>query len=180
MRVYKATYDSTKTLAENQEILLAAVVETCFDFSFRVKRSTQDGILYGQTSSGEQIAIFNKGNLFGHFDGPITTSAAFFSCSHLYNFDDELKRQIMSYLTTLVQDPVGCKLLRIVTAKFAANQLPKIVFVPTDKDDSSFYFCESQYAGKILEEVYLITLTESRPCQSPKFVADGLAEVSVA
>ncbi len=155
-------------LAENKERLLDSFIETCVDFSFKTKTPERNGVLYGQTSSGEQIAILHKGNISSTRGVPISTSVAFFTCSRLYNFNENLKRQIMSYLTMLAQDLIGCKLLRIVTAKFAANQLPKIIFVPTDQDDRSFYFCENQYAEKILEEAYHVTLTGRRALPKKK------------
>ncbi len=141
------TWDQTLTLEENQKKLLNDVLETCFDLSFKVKESTVDSVLRGETNSNEQITIFNKKKLPSHIDESIlfTSTTTHSECQQLYNCDGKIASMIMNSLKMIVQEPLGCKLFRVMLAKRKANSLSKLVFIPRDKDKNTFLFSSSDY-----------------------------------
>lgn len=144
-----STWNKSLTKEKNLENLVDKCLDKCFDPSFKIL-SESNGIYVGTLSSGEHLVFSDnvKGislsstseevrivanspdGIFAGMDVPSWQVPMFLEEVPL-SFTPTLKRQLREVLLQLVQNPVGAKLLRVLFAVRTANNMPKLVFIPT-------------------------------------------------
>ena len=140
MRIYNKTWNYGATLYRNKTNLADIFCDVCCDLSFRMVKK-DDGIVYGKSATNPNM-IFIKdlavANLFFRQNSEKYAVTNFLNnVGYPREFTFEMREQIRKQIRTLTEDPVGCKLLRITTAKVATGNLPKLIFVPMQKDSET-------------------------------------------
>jgi len=135
----------------NQKYLLNKFMETCCDFSFQTQPTGINGVYQG-FASGIHIVFtntslkFNKKNssLYNNQGNSLTVRIPTLIFSDRSTYKKILtlsptycRAKIKDSLSKLVQDSVGCELMRVFTTKFAVHKFPKIVFIPATGGDVS-------------------------------------------
>lgn len=144
----KGTWNSKLTLEQNQKALVKKFVNECCDFSFKITKKSQD-LCLGELDSSKKI-LFNRS---GNDDLEIFTKSSNGRLLELFvNINDQefslpldtpvvtkfldmdsmekYKGIFENYFKYMSQDPVGCKLFRVLMTKIAISGLPKIIFIP--------------------------------------------------
>ncbi len=137
MRIYNKTWDYRATLYRNKVNLADIFCDTCCDFSFKIIRK-ENNIVYGRSISNPNMIFledFTSTSLFIRKDADRYAVTNFLdNIGEPREFTYDMKEQIRKLIRDLTENPVGCKLLRIATAKIVAGKLPKLIFVPLQKD----------------------------------------------
>ena len=140
MRIYNKTWDYRATLARNKENLTNTFLDICCDFSFKIMRK-EDEIVYGRSASNPNIIFLKDPSAANSF---LRKNSERYAVTNFLNntgepreFIFEIRELIQNQIKTMAEDSVGCKLLRIATAKIAGGNLPKLIFVPLKKDSAT-------------------------------------------
>ena len=137
MRIYNKTWDYRATLARNKENLTNTFLDICCDFSFKIVRKENE-IVYGWSASNPNIIFLKDLATVNSF---IRKNSERYAVTNFLNntrepreFVFEIRELIQNQIRSLAEDSVGCKLLRIATAKIAVGKLPKLIFIPLKND----------------------------------------------
>ena len=163
---YELTWDKNRSLEENQRKLIKNFISSCCDFSFRIKEKGLTGIYSGKFDDGENLVFIDKETwiFVDHSSGGIM----FFNekdgnngleahprTGLLHNirpldFKEWMKCEFERYMQRIVEDPVGCEILRVSIAKYEAGQraLPRIKFIPQDDPKMSLAYTPGSYVWK--------------------------------
>ena len=197
------TWHPDLTLEQNQKELIRNFVEECCDFSFKIKPIKLRGVILGFLDSGEFLVFGNESisanadkdgiNMTiyddnykddGGLSTPCTTPS--FIGYRPVGECMKYKNQFIEYFSKMAEDPVGCKLFRVVLTKHVVNDLDKIVFIPAvpyEDDGQSDITCNSGYSicyhlarqGNTVAKKYL---EQDQPYRfitfSPKFLEEPL------
>ncbi len=128
---YKTTWDPRLTLAENRERLLSRFLDTCCDFSFKVKEDSKiGGYIQGHIDSGEDIVVLRNGITKYPAGHKNTAILARIQCEEIRTLDEHLKAQLVNCFTDISRNPIGCELMRVLIAKSVAGGKSKLIFLP--------------------------------------------------
>jgi len=155
---YQSTWDSKKTLKENQISLINQFIKTCCDFSFKKKKKELGRITIGKLKSGEniifaepfvnintypnssEVLIFNEKEKFCGVKASVTTNI-FLNIDPL-DFTEQMKKELKKCVSKLVKDSVGCEVLRVAISKYkgGTERMPKIAFIPVKNKNIGFIY----------------------------------------
>ncbi|MBO7537132.1 MAG: hypothetical protein J6T29_02210 [Alphaproteobacteria bacterium] len=163
---YKLTWDKGKRLEENKIELIKNFISTCFDFSFKTKETGIKGIYLGEFDDGENVVFIDKeartsinhgsGEImfFNEKDGNNRLEAhprmGLLHDIKPLDFAEWMKYEFERYIQRIVEDPVGCEILRVSIAKYKAGQrgLPRIKFIPQDDPKMNLAYTPGSYVWK--------------------------------
>ncbi|MBO7642435.1 MAG: hypothetical protein J6S86_04730 [Alphaproteobacteria bacterium] len=140
MRIYNKTWNYKETLYRNKTNLADLFYDVCCDLSFRVVKM-ENNIVYGKSATNPNIIFLDDLAVTHSF---LRKNLEKYAVTNFLNsvgdpreFTFEIREQIKKQIRTLTEDSVGCKLLRITTAKIVTGKLPKLIFIPVQKDSES-------------------------------------------
>ena len=154
---YDSLWNPRMSSTLNQKYLLKKFIDTCCDFSFQTQPTGINGVYQGFASgihiifANSSMQINNKIPSIYNKQGKsliIRTPALMFLDRSSYKKILTLsptycRAKIKDSLSKLVQDSVGCELMRVFITKFAVHKFPKIIFIPAtggDVSNSSFAY----------------------------------------
>ena len=141
---YDSLWSPRMSSTLNQKYLLKKFIDTCCDFSFQTQSTGIDGVYQG-FASGIHLIFANSSLQFNSKNSSlynkqgksltVRTPALMFSDRSSYKKILTLspvycRLKIKNSLSKLVQDSVGCELMRVFITKFAVHKFPKIIFIP--------------------------------------------------
>jgi len=140
MRIYNKTWDYRATLYRNKINLADLFYDTCCDLSFKIVKA-ENNVVYGKSTTNPNIIFLENVLATNSF---LRKDSEKYAVTNFLNnvgtpreFTFEIREQIKKQIRTLSEDPVGCKLLRITTAKIVAGKLPKLIFIPLRKNSEA-------------------------------------------
>ena len=163
---YKLTWDENKRLEENQRELIENFISSCCDFSFRIKEKRLTGIYSGKFDDGENLVFIDKETrtsinhgsggimFFNEKDGnnglEVHPRTGLLRNIKPLDFEEWMKCEFERYIQRIVEDPVGCEILRVSIAKYEAGQrgLPRIKFIPQDDPKINLAYTPGSYVWK--------------------------------
>ncbi|GHU14804.1 hypothetical protein FACS189449_11980 [Alphaproteobacteria bacterium] len=148
------TWDSSKTLADNQKILVDTFMKTCLDFSFRVTKKEGVNVFWGATSSQSNILMLSQSKEKSAAPIPIPprTIVNILDSDTVSSTSLNEETKIRSTIEMISKVPIGCKLLRTLITKCEVNHYKKLVVIPTGNGEiqnsiSKFFFEILQMLG---------------------------------
>lgn len=150
-RIYKKTWNTKSSLKSNITNLVDMFFDGCCDFSFKLGKKYREVVL-GQSVSNDNIMFVNNQqvvhNLIKENQNKYYSTNFLVSVGEPREFTNQMKEEIRNYIKFIAKDSVGCKLLRIATAKTIAGHLSKLIFIPLVDYSSQQLYTESPYQSR--------------------------------
>ena len=166
IRCYDLAWNVNKSLEENQRELVKNFISSCCDFSFKLDDLGLSGIYPGKFDDGESIIFIDKETRMSinHSSNNVVFSnerdgirglevlprTALLPNIKPIKFQEWMKYELERYIQRIVEDPVGCEILRMSIAKYKAGErrLSKIRFLPQDDPKVDLAYTPGSYVWK--------------------------------